>query len=159
MKKKKIILYICILLVLTFYISKYHFQILLIQGESMLPTYHPWQFTILEKKTSDYKEGDVVAIECSSLNTIIIKRIVATPGSEIDICDNILYVNGIPSTIVVNHIMTYDASIYPLTLEQDEFFVLGDNLEESIDSRDSRIGCIKKQDILGIIIPNTPIEN
>lgn len=124
----------------------------------MAPTYHPWQLAVISKQSYDLETGNVIAFRCDSLNAVLIKRIVACPGDTIQIKNNILYVNGIAAQ---------EASIYysidyagiaqePITLSSDEYFVLGDNLENSIDSRYTEIGCIKKGDILGIVSPLIP---
>lgn len=116
MNKKKVRLIVGIALVVfaAWYISTYWYQLMLIQGDSMLPTYHNMQLVIVDKHSKDYDVGDVVAIDCRGLDAIIVKRI-----DEVD---------------------------------SKGFYVLGDNREHSVDSRDQRVGYIMPDDIVGEVI-------
>lgn len=95
-------------------VSKFFFQLMLIQGDSMLPSYHNMQLVILNKYDRDYEVGDVIAIKSKGLDAIIVKRI---------------------------------DKIYP-----DGYYVLGDNREHSVDSRDERVGLIEESAIIGKVI-------
>lgn len=150
--------YYFILLFLTFYISTYHFQFTLIQGNSMNPTYHSWQLVILNKNPKELKTGDVISFRCETLNCILIKRIVACPGDHMEFEDGILYVNDSPSPYVFPPINDPGIAQSPITLGTDEYFVLGDNYEYSKDSRHSEVGCVHPEDILGSVIPQIPIS-
>lgn len=150
--------YYFILLFLTFYISTYHFQFTLIQGNSMNPTYHSWQLVILNKNPKELKTGDVISFRCETLNCVLIKRIVAGPGDHMEIEDGILYVNDSPSPYALSPINNPGIAQSPITLGTDEYFVLGDNYEYSKDSRHSEVGCVHSEDILGSVIPQIPIS-
>lgn len=101
-------------IILAVVVSKFFFQLMLIQGDSMLPSYHNMQLVILNKYDRDYEVGDVIAIKSKGLDAIIVKRI---------------------------------DKIYP-----DGYYVLGDNREHSVDSRDERVGLIEESAIIGKVI-------
>ena len=88
----------CIIIVLSFFISKYYLQIILISGDSMTPTYSNNQFALLNKHFSaqDISQGSVIAVKISQINSIIIKRVVAIPGDTIYISNHQLYINSQP---------------------------------------------------------------
>ena len=90
--KRKIVTLTLIALI-AYYISNNFAQVLLINGQSMYPTYHNLQLVILSKVNSGYESDDVIAFYNSTLNVTLIKRIVGVPGDYIIIKDGILYVN------------------------------------------------------------------
>ena len=130
------------------YLSTYWYQIALIQGDSMLPTYHNWQFVLLDKHTEEYDCGDVIAFRCDGVKGVLIKRIVAVPGDTVQITEGILYRNGDPVN-EMGYIAYGGIAEQPIVLGEDEYFVLGDNRNNSEDSRYANIGNIKKEYIIG----------
>lgn len=153
-QNKKYLLTIFFILCLTAYISKYWLQFTLIQGDSMLPTYHNWQLVFLDKHTDEYHYGDVIVFTSDTLSATLTKRIIALPGDTIQIQDGIVYVNQTPSSLIrEDEVLTYSGiAASPITLASDEYFVLGDNYAKSKDSRFEEIGCVKQETILGKIL-------
>lgn len=141
-------------LAVTWYVSTFWYQLMLIQGQSMEPAFHSWQLVVLEKQPEDLCHGDVIAFRCDNLQTVLVKRIVAMPGDTVQVRDGILYVNNSPSEVIT----TGDGITYAgiaeveLVISEEEYFVLGDNVELSKDSRYSQIGCVQKSDIIGRIL-------
>lgn len=158
MSRKRFVIAVLILFFTAFFVSNYWFQFVLIQGSSMTPTYRPWQLAVICRQSYQLESGTVIAFRCETLNSVLIKRIVACPGDTVQIKNGILYVNGnsgqesSPSRYINYAGIAQDL----LTLSSDEYFVLGDNTEESIDSRHTEVGCIKREDILGTIFPQKP---
>ena len=153
--KLQILLAIFVLLA-AFYISLNFYQFMLIQGESMVPAYHNLQLVILDKHTDDYTYGDVIAFRCEGLNAVLVKRIVACPGDSVIIREGILYVNGEVSTIFPSDCQFDYAGIAETEMELDteQYFVIGDNIGESKDSRYQEVGRVDEMTILGeIIVP------
>lgn len=146
----KFFLFFCIIM-FAFYVSVNWYQVLLIHGESMSPTYQDMQIVILEKHLERYTYGDVIAFQCENLDSILVKRIVACPGDDVVIKNGHLYVNGTISVIFPQENVFEYAGIIetPLKLERNQYFVLGDNIAESKDSRYENIGCIEEENILG----------
>jgi signal peptidase I len=87
------------------------------------------------------------------LNTQIIKRIIGLPGENIEYKDCKLYINGKEQEDFVKECITSDFTLEDLysyvMIPEDYYFVMGDNRTGSSDSRDYRIGLIKKDQILG----------
>ncbi len=78
-----------------------------------------------------------------------VKRVVAVPGDTVLIADGILYVNGQESEWVTEKILDPGIAANELTLASGEFFCLGDNVNNSEDSRSANIGPVKEQDMVG----------
>jgi len=157
-KHYSIFVYLIFLLSITFYISQNYLQVLLIQGHSMEPTYHHWQPALIDKRDVTYQHGDVIAFYAPELNHVLIKRIVAVPNDTIVIQNNTLYVNNTISEWQLFSQPISDAGIASniISLNDAEYFVLGDNYSQSKDSRHDTIGLISEQDIIGKIIPQRP---
>lgn len=97
------------------------------------------------------KAGDVVAFlpNGNQNSHYYIKRVAAGPGDTVEIREGRLYVNGIQ--VMDEYDKMADAGIAenPITLGADEYFVLGDNRNNSEDSRSANIGPVKGKDIVG----------
>lgn len=139
---------------IAWYVSKYYFQVMLITGDSMEPNYHNGQFVILDKQTEEYKYGEVIAFWCEGLESVLVKRIVACPGDSVCIKDGNLIVNGQRSMVFPQDgLFAYGGrAVKEIELEKDEYFVIGDNIPESKDSRFEDVSNVKKADILGKIL-------
>lgn len=149
------LLYIALFIIfLSAYLSKYWIQFTLIQGDSMLPTYHNWQLVLIDKHTTNFDYGDVIVFTNDSLKATLVKRIVALPGDTVQIIDGIVYVNEQPCPFLSKDARLSYSGIASsaLHLSNDEYFVLGDNYEVSKDSRYEEIGFIKRDVILGKIL-------
>lgn len=121
---------------ITFTLSRF---IKVIEGKSMQPTYEGNGKEIaISKKQSTYNKGDVVVIQ-KSITTFLIKRVIATPGETISIEDGTIYVNDKPSEYQKEKIYVNSKYISedmpPVTLSDNEYFCVGDNINDSIDSR------------------------
>lgn len=125
----------------------------------MEPSYHSWQFVLLDKNSQTLHSGDVVAFYSEKLDTILIKRIVACPGDSLYIKGGTLYVNGTQcENIYFNGSISYYGIASDLiTLGKNEYFMFGDNHANSKDSRYVEIGLIIRDDIIGRIIPQKKI--
>ena len=148
---------LCILalFLLCLYISRFWYQVMLIQGDSMEPSYHSGQLVLLDKHTKQFGSGDVVAFRCHGLDAVLVKRIVAVPGDTVWIVDGVLHRNGIPAEegLVKGSLAYAGIAKEPLTLGEGEYFMLGDNQEESKDSRYEEVRCVLEEDILGRVLP------
>ena len=146
----KMILTVVAVLVFIMYIA----TLQQIVGSSMSPTYESREVVILNKlhyRLFSIKRFDIISFEYDSTKYLI-KRVIGLPGDTIEYKDNVLYVNGeeIEEEYLSKDINTENFSLASLgydKIPEDMYLVLGDNREDSLDSRE--IGLITKKDILG----------
>lgn len=144
----KSIKYILIIGIICFIISKFLVSICIIHGNSMSPTYKDKSIVLESKIITNIKRNDVVVIKKNNLK--IVKRIIGIPNDKMVVKNGYIYINEIK----YNNLYISDPGILinEVILGKDEYFVLGDNIDNSIDSRFSEIGIIKKEEIKGKII-------
>lgn len=142
------------IIILAYIISAYWYQFTLIQGESMYPSFYDKQLVLLDKHSRGYKANDVIAFYCEELKMNLVKRIVAVPGDSVMIADGVLYVNGERnfSNQALGIIEYGGIAEQEIILKDGQFFVLGDNVAESKDSRYAEIGIVYEKDIIGKVI-------
>ncbi len=121
-----------------------------VDGASMYSTLNNGDILILNKLDKSYKRFDIVVINYEKSK--LVKRIIGLPGETIDYKDNNLYINGeIVEDVAISR--TGDFTLKELydieKIPDGYYFVMGDNRGNSSDSRDYRIGLIKKTDIVG----------
>ncbi len=156
MKSKYIFRFFIVLLVVgvAWLISSRYYQLMMVQGDSMLPAYRNMQLVVLDKHSEDYVYGDVVAFHCEELNSILVKRIVACPGDKVVIENGTLCVNGETSRVFpLKGVFEYSGlAENGLQLAADYYFVIGDNIEKSKDSRYEEVGCVRRDYIIGEVM-------
>ena len=107
----------------------------------------------ISKKWKDPERFDIIVFPYQyEENTYYIKRIIGLPGETVQVVDGYVYINGsrLESDIYGNELMDDPmAASQPITLGEDEYFVLGDNRNHSQDSRDPSVGEVKKDTIMG----------
>jgi len=126
--------------------------VLEISGSSMQPTYESGEIVIAVKGNNP-EIGDIIAFYHG--NKILIKRVIAGPGSWVNIDeDGNVYVDGKKlNESYITELSKGDSDIeYPYQVPNESWFVLSDNRKETIDSRNSEIGSISKDNIIGKII-------
>ncbi len=145
-----------------------------VQGDSMNPTLYNDDRIMMTTVYFGLKYGDIVVVDNDTaydidengepvavnidgdrLQECIIKRVIATPGQTIDIKDGKAYVDDkeldepyIAKGAQTNTLSGFSGK-YPFKVPEGYYFVMGDNRERSSDSRDSRVGLIKKSQIYG----------
>lgn len=154
--RKKIFI-ILLTFALTLYISRNFYQLNLIQGDSMSPAYKNMQFTLIDKRASDFQRGDVIVFYCPSFDCTMVKRIIALPGDTVWIFDGDVIVNGVKSPFINGKVAFEGTASQKLLLDDAHFFVMGDNHALSKDSRYEEIGCILYENITGRLIPSRPV--
>jgi signal peptidase I len=124
-------------------------------GVSMEPALYNGQEVLVNRfiyKLISPHCGDVVVFlpNGNQNSHYYIKRIVAKPGDTVVIRDGILYVNNIPyEDTDLDKIADPGILVNELTLEENEYFVVGDNINNSEDSRSGNIGPVSKDSIIG----------
>lgn len=142
-------------LVISIIISQFA-QVVTVSGQSMENTLNDSDKLVMSKiayKNHKPKYKDIVIIRTN--DKLIVKRVIGEPGDKVEIVDNKVYINGNElkeDYINKNDQMTNSPEI-KVTLDDNEIFVMGDNRNHSLDSRDSRVGIINyKKDVVGKII-------
>lgn len=130
------------------------FRIVVVDGESMLPTLEDGQRLIISHLFYTPKQGDIVVVNSQGLNKTIIKRVIATEGQTIDIDfeNHTVTVDGkILDEPYINEdtIRNDGGNNYPMVVPEGQIFLMGDNRNRSTDSRNSMVGCISTDDVLG----------
>ena len=123
----------------------------------MMPTFKDGQL-LRVCYTDSYQQGNTIAFYGKSYGVfqVMIKRMVAMPGDTVYIKDGILYVNGEAESLLLYNCkaefpLMKSAGIAEkeITLQENEYFVLGDNRNDSYDSRE--FGPVLKKNIIGIV--------
>lgn len=128
------------------------FPVLKIYGNSMTPTLNEGEI-IVAVKNKNFETGDVIAFWYG--NKLLVKRVIANPGQWVNIDDNgNIYVNGkkIEEPYISNKSLGNCNIEFPFQVPEKKYFVLGDHRNISQDSRNTVVGCITKDDIVGILI-------
>ncbi len=139
-------------------IKTFLIQPFLVQQTSMVPTFEPYDYIIVDRFSYTFleepKRGDVVVFKSGpeNGNRYLIKRIIGLPGEQITIdgTTTIVTNNTHPEGLILNetYIKNTDGRTKKvLTLGADEYFMMGDNRPLSLDSR--QIGPIKRTQIIG----------
>lgn len=150
------VLQIAFVLALAFAIVYYVGQRTRVIGNSMEPQFSEGDQLLINRFIyifGDPKANDVVVFLPNGNEKAhhYVKRIVGCPGDTIRITNGILYVNGkvFEEEIEVSAMDYAGIAEEEITLSDDEYFVLGDNRNNSEDSRYANIGIIKKDYIIG----------
>lgn len=137
-----------------FVIFTFVFRAVGVDGSSMVPTLHDGDWMAVRSIVTEVKRGDIVIItQPWDRNVPIVKRVIAVSGDVVNIDFNLheVYVNGEKlNEPYINEptALSYDMQ-FPLTVEEGKMFVMGDNRNDSLDSRSSRIGLIDERYIFG----------
>lgn len=159
-KKKEVIkgiiaLIICVVAALgiSFLITKFVAHHTQVEGSSMEESLHDGDEIIVEKISyyfGDPERYDIIVFPFSE-DVYYIKRVIGLPGETIQIKNGKVYIDGVQLWEQYGNEDIEDAGLAKeeIVLGKDEYFVLGDNRNSSVDSRKSEVGVVKKKNIVG----------
>lgn len=149
------LLYVALVLALTFAVVTFVGQRTEVNGESMYPTLHHRDNLIVDKLSYRFHEPerfDIIVFPYQyKEKTYYIKRVIGLPGEKVRIVDGYVYIDGEKLEESYGREVMKEAALASeeITLGADEYFVLGDNRNASEDSRFPDVGNIKRKDIIG----------
>lgn len=138
-----------LLLLIVFLTFRFVIGFSLVRGDSMKGTLYNKEAVMFLRLHSKYEKGDVVCVKVPS-GGYYVKRIIATQGDTVDIRGGKVYVNEqcLEEPYVTGTTSSQGEFVkYPLTLKEGEIFIMGDNREESTDSR--TFGVVGERQIKG----------
>lgn len=149
------LVYVGIVVGITFLIITFVGQRTYVSGSSMENTLSHGDNLIVDKITyrfSDPKRYDIIVFPFRYEDDVYyIKRIIGLPGETIQIQDGDIYINGeiLHESYGREVMKSAGLAEEPITLEEDEYFVLGDNRNDSMDSRDPSVDTIHRDEVIG----------
>lgn len=127
-------------------------SVLQLYGSSMAPTAQEGDI-VLSVKTSDFETGDIVAFYYN--NKIVLRRVIGEAGDVIDIDENgTVYLNSaeLEEPYLTEKALGACNIELPYEVPEGRLFVLGDSRAEAIDSRNTAVGCVSQEQIIGKVI-------
>lgn len=149
------LIYAAVIFGCTFLIIMFVGQRTSVSGPSMNDTLQDGDQLILEKVSYRFKDParfDVIVFRFAhAKNMFYIKRIIGLPGETVQILGNDIYIDGelLEENYGREPIQDAKLAADPITLGEDEYFVLGDNRNNSSDSRDPSVANVKRSQIIG----------
>lgn len=126
--------------------------VLQIYGSSMTPTLSEGQL-VVAVKGKEFQQGDIIAFYYN--NKILVKRVIAGPGSWVDIAeDGTVYVDREPldEPYLVEPAYGQCDIKLPYQVPDNQYFVLGDHRATSVDSRSTTVGCVSTENVVGKLL-------
>lgn len=126
--------------------------VLQIYGSSMTPSMEDGDIVISTTAT-DFNTGDIIAFYYN--NKVLVKRVIATSGQWVDMdADGTVYVNGtaIEEPYLAEKSFGDCDIALPYQVPENKIFVMGDHRSVSVDSRNSVVGCVAEDEIVGKIV-------
>ena len=151
-----LIFYAVLIFICVYILPNYVIQRTIVDGDSMEETLHDGEHLYVEKLSYHFDaldRFDIIVFYPYGRDSeeYYVKRIIGLPGETVQIIDGTIYINGNPleEDYGKEPIMDPGRAAFPITLGDDEYFVMGDNRNISKDSRSLDVGNVKKENIGG----------
>lgn len=143
-----------LVLVVVYIMVNYVFRRSVVHNVSMQTTLYDGDNIIMDELSYNIgspKRFDVICFKSYKEKDLLIKRVIGLPGEKIKIEDGTIYINDkeIRDKSGLDEIENPGLAASEIELSDDEYFVVGDNRKESIDSRYAEVGNVRRKDILG----------
>ena len=154
-KALNLLLYVAAVLLVSYLLVHFVVQRTVVSGDSMNPTLNTNDNVLVDKisyRFKDIERFDIIVFEVPyEKGVYYIKRVIGLPGETVQIKDGYIYING---QLLEEHygkevIADGERAREPVLLGEDEYFVMGDNRNNSSDSRSPIVGNVKKSQIIG----------
>ena len=126
--------------------------VLQIYGSSMTPTLREGEI-VISVKTTQMHRGDIIAFYYN--NKVLVKRLIAVAGEWVDINENgVVSVDAEPlDEPYLDELALGDTNItLPYQVPEGRYFVMGDHRATSVDSRNTAVGCVSEEQLVGRIV-------
>lgn len=153
--EKRWLLHLLAILLLSWLMVHFVVQRVDVYGVSMEPDYREGDIILVDKVSYRFQEirrfDAVVFAYRYRDNQFYIKRVIGLPGETVQIVDGVVYIDGEPldDPYGLEPIEKPRRGEEPVVLGEGEYFLLGDNRNDSSDSRDSDIGNVSEDEIIG----------
>lgn len=151
----KYAVFFCGIVIVAWFLSEFVVLRTHVNGDSMAPTLQNGDSLLIDRISYRFREPkrfDIIVFPYQYReNTYFIKRIVGLPGERIRISEGRIYINGEALEEDYGSGLAEEGGLasYEVRLEENEYFVLGDNRNASQDSREPGVGNIQKEQIIG----------
>lgn len=151
----KLSLYMLFIIIAVFFITKFILIKTVVTGSSMAPSLKDGEVLLTECVSYRFREPERfdIAVFPNRYNSheLIVKRIIGLPGESVSISDGRIFING--TELADKYGSGYTQCTADMksarVLAKNEYFVLGDNREDSIDSRYDEVGAVRREFITG----------
>lgn len=127
-----------------------------VDGDSMNPTLSNGDWLIVSAINTEIEQGDIViSTQPNGFNKPIIKRVIAKGGQTVDIDfeKGVVYVDNqqLDEPYIADATVTMEGIAFPLKVPEGKLFLMGDNRNDSTDSRSPEVGCVDERYVLGVV--------
>ena len=127
-----------------------------VDGDSMNPTLHDNDWLIVSAVNKEIEHGDIIiSTQPNSFNEPLVKRVIAKGGQTVDIdfLKGEVFVDGVKldEPYIAEPTHTTEGVSFPIIVPEGKLFVMGDNRNESSDSRSPMVGCVDERYVLGVV--------
>ncbi len=145
-------IYILIAVAIAMLLRFFVFEFVRVDGPSMNPTLESGEAVFVEKVskiTGNFTRGEIVVVSYPNRTESFVKRIIGVPGDTVAITDGKAYLNG--QTLDEPYIKEpyIEGDMETVTVPEGHYFVMGDNRNNSSDSRSSAVGPIPAENVIG----------
>ena len=133
-------------------VSMLALPVLQVVGESMTPSIYEGEIVVAPKGTA-FQKGDVIAFYYN--NKILVKRVIANAGEWVNIdADGNVFINDVPldEPYVADKAFGDCNITLPYQVPDGKIFVMGDHRATSSDSRNTAVGCVAQEQVVGRVV-------